>query len=209
VPEELLDLTGIRVLPPEEEDFVDRTPLRDWTSEEPPLEDIYTLPAQGLEELERDRFGFHVVRADPGSGLDLGEALGEATLLVNGDFFRPEHLIHQLDVLSKGGREPVRVVFRNIGGIKHDAVAELEKLFNRELGYPIKSIYFVDEGGDIDEAVRQKLLMKCDSMVDSATLLDAVAFGFGAKNPYNGVPVGAEAIDLINGPNPKDFFGPI
>ena len=167
------------------------------------------MPAQGLEELERDRFGFHVVQADPGAGLDLGEALGEATLLVNGDFFLPEHVIHQLDVLSKGGREPVRIVFRNIGGIKHDAVAELEKFFNRELGYPIKSIYFVDEGRDIDEAVRQKLLMKCDSMVDSATLLDAVAFGFGAKNPYNGQPAGAEAIDLINGPNPRDSFGPI
>jgi hypothetical protein len=89
-------------------------------------------------------------------------------------------------------------------------VAELEKLFDREYGYPIKSIFFVDEGTDVDEAVRQKLLMRCDNMVDAATLLDAVAFGWGAKNPYNGQPVGAEAIDLINGPNPKepeDFFG--
>jgi hypothetical protein len=148
------------------------------------------------------------VNADASSGPDLGEALGEATLLVNGDFFRPEHVVHQLDVLSKGGREPVRVVFRNIGNLKHDAVAELEKLMNRDLGYPIKSVYFVDEGSDVDEAVRQKVLMQCD-MVDAATLLDAAAFGWGAKNPYNGQPVGAEAIDLINGPNPRDSFGPL
>ena len=204
---ELLDLTGIRVLPPEGEDFEDRTPLRDWNSPEVPLEDIYTLPANGLEELERDRFGFHVVNADASSGPDLGEALGEATLLVNGESFRPEHVVHQLDVLSKGGREPVRVVFRNIGNLKHDAVAELEKLMNRDLGYPIKSVYFVDEGSDVDPAVRRKVLMQCD-MVDAATLLDAAAFGWGAKNPYNGQPVGAEAIDLINGPNPRDSFGP-
>ena len=207
--EELLDLTGIHIFPPEGEDFVDRTPLGDWTNPDPPLESIYTLPAQGLQELERDRFGFHVVQADASSGLDLGEALGQATLIVNGDFFYPEHIIHQLDVLSKGGKEPVRVVFRNLGGIQHDQVPELERFFTKDLGFPIKSIYFVDEGTEVDPAVRQKLLMKCNEMVDASTLLDAAAFGWGAENAYNG-PTGEEAIDLINGPNPKepdDFFG--
>src|ERR1700746_2714652 len=191
--EEELDLTGIHILPPEGEDFIDRGPLRDWKSPEDPRSSINTLPAEGLEELERDRFGFHVVNADPNTGLDLASTFGqEKTVLVNGDFFFPEHLIHQIDVLSEQGQTPVRVVIRNLGGIKHEMVSELEKLFKKELGYPIKSLWLVDDDSDVDEAVRHKLLMNCEEMVDAATLLDAVAFGWGSQNVYTGEPVGGE-----------------
>jgi hypothetical protein len=188
--EELSDLTGIHLPPLDPEDMVDHSRMRDWFSDQPPLEDIYTLPAQGLDNMERDRFGFHVVNADANSGFDLTEALGKSTLIVDGAAFHPDHVIHKLDVLSQGGREPVRVVFRNLGGMRHGAVHEIEKFFDRKKGFPIKAMYFIDEGDDIDEAVRGKLLMRCDDLVDSATLLDAAAFGWGARNPYSGAPVG-------------------
>jgi hypothetical protein len=191
--DEELDLSGIRILPPEGEDFIDRSPLRDYANETEPLSELYTLPAQGLEALERDRFGFHVVDADSHTGLDLTAGFGaEKTVLVNGNFFDPEHLIHHIDVLSEGGKTPVRVVIRNLGGIKHEHVPELEKLFNKELGYPVKSLWLIDEGEDIDPAVSHKLLLNCEEMVDAATLLDAVAFGWGSQNAYNGEPVGGK-----------------
>ena len=192
---------GLRITPPEDDFGDDRTPMRDWWSTEEPLADIYTLPAQGLDELEKDRFGFHVVNADASSGFDLNTALGQATLLVDGHNFNPDHLIHQLDVMSKGGTEPVRVVFRNIGAIKHDFVHELEHFFEKEKGYPIKSIYFMDEGKSVDEALRGKILMRCDEMVDAATLLDAASFGWGSKNPYDGKAVGSETVNAILGPD--------
>jgi hypothetical protein len=111
--------------------------MRDWNDPEPPLESMYTLPALGLEELERDRFGFHVVNADASAGLDLSEAFGAAnTLLVNGDFFRPEHIIHQLDVFSKGGQEPVRVVFRNLSGIQHNDVLRVREVLRSKIKLP-------------------------------------------------------------------------
>jgi hypothetical protein len=75
---------------------------------------------------------------------------------------------------------------------------ELEKFFDRKLNYPIKSIYFVDDGRDVDEAVLGKLLMRCDQLVDAPTLLDAAAFGWGAKNPYGGT-VGGEKLDYTDG----------
>jgi hypothetical protein len=205
MPEEPLDpLDLIKMalrIPAPEEDFTDDTPMKDWWSTDEPLTSLYTLPAQGLDELERDRYGFHVVNADANSGFDLGEALGQSTLLVNGNSINANHIIHQLDVMSKGGKEPVRVVFRNLGGIKHNDVAELEKLFERDLHHPIRSIYFVDEGKNVEEAVRGKLLMRCDNMVDAATLLDAAAFGWGAKHPYNGRAGGSETINALLGPD--------
>jgi hypothetical protein len=197
-PEEI-DLTHIQFPPWTEADYEDHSPLRDWNSSEEPLTSVYTLPAQGLEALERDRYGFHVVNADTSSGDDLGEAFGVAnTLIVDGHSFVPDHFVHQLDVLSKGGKEPVRVVFRELDRLKHGDVFELEKFFNRDLGYPIKSIYFVDDGSEVDTALRHKILMQCDEIVDSATLLDSVAFGWGAKNPYDGKAVGGETADYTD-----------
>jgi hypothetical protein len=34
-------------------------------------------------------------------------------------------------------------------------------------------------------------------MVDASTLLDAVAFGWGAKNPYDGKPVAPEDVENL------------
>src|SRR5258705_3698994 len=100
-----LDLTGIRILPPEGEDFIDRSPLRDWHSSESgsALLSSKILPALGLEDLERDRFGFHVVGGSASAGENLIDLFGEEeALLIDADRFKPDHFTHQVDVLFRG-----------------------------------------------------------------------------------------------------------
>jgi hypothetical protein len=120
------------------------------------------LPALGLDALEQDRFGFHVV-----GGYNVGENLAEAfgeeqTLLIDADRFNPDHFTHQVDVLSKRGNVPIRVIIQNLSEVRPEGVYELEKLFQRENGYPIKSVWFIDDGQDVERNLRHKVLMQCD-----------------------------------------------
>jgi hypothetical protein len=181
------DLTGLSIAPPEGEDSNESGPLSSAI-----------LPALGLDALERDRFGFHVVGGD-NVGENLVDLFGEEqTLLIDADRFNPDHFTHQIDVLSRGGQSPIRVILQNLSEVRPEAVYELEKLFNRENGYPIKSLWFIDDGKDVDRGLQHKVLMRCDRIVDADTLLDAVAFGWGAKNPYDGKAVGGEDFDYTD-----------
>jgi hypothetical protein len=191
---DLGDLTGLSIPPDESEE-------NEWW--EPSTEAIplsaQILPALGLDELEKDRYGFHVV-GGYNAGENLAEAFGEEeTLLIDAERFNPDFFTHQVDVLSKGGKVPVRVILQNLGEVRPEGVYELEKLFERKNGYPVKSIWLVDDGTEVERSLRHKVLMRCDRIVDADTLLDAVAFGWGSPNAYNGKP--AEE------PGPDDLYG--
>lgn len=200
--DELIDgLLPPELLAPEDEDFVDNSPTRAWGK--PAKARMYTLPAHGLRAVEGRGPFIHVVNAGGGDDLELTENLGEKeTVRVDGANFNPDYFVNHLNILSRGGKIPVRVVLHNLGMIKQNHVSELEKIMNRENNYPIKTIFFVDSGDEVNPAFRHKILMSCGAMVDSATLLDAIAYGWGTKNLYDGMGPAKEEI----APFPAEFI---
>jgi hypothetical protein len=159
---------------------------------------MHLRAAAGLESLEKEPFqAYYVVDAEDTHGEDLAKLLDhEHTVLTNLEHFVPHHFQNQVNILARRG--PVRVVFRNLHRAHPHQVHAIEKIFDREENYPIKSAWFVDDGKHVDSGFRHRVLMRCE-MIDSSTLLDALAFGFGAKNPYTGDPVGAEAMEMASG----------
>jgi hypothetical protein len=154
---------------------------------------IHSGPARGLDYLESKGRVFHVVNASSCSAEDLADSFDG--LLVNGGNWHPDHVVDQANVLANGGNE-IRVVFRNLHLIDDDLCYELERLVKNEEKHPIKSLWFVDDGGEIPDNIRHKVLMR-GKLVDSPTLLDSIAFGWGSKNPYTGSPVTPD-VDLEN-----------
>jgi hypothetical protein len=172
-----------------DEELVD---LSDMEVDPEAITSVHALPALGLDAMERMARIFHVVNARPGSGEELTNSLGvKNTLLVDGSNFTPEHLHSQIQVLKDtADGKPVRVVFRNLGALREAHCWPIQEIMKHR---GVNSLWFVDDGtGDIPLNIDHKVLMEAE-MVDSATLLDAVAFGWGAKNPYNGEPVTPEA----------------
>ena len=173
------------------------------------LSDIYAIPAQGVDDMEQGRYGIHVVNAALGDDFELAKGFGEKdTVRINGAHFNPEYFDNYVNILSGRGTKPVRVVVHNLGMIHHDFVHDFERIMEPKNGYPevIKNIYFMDTGDQVDPAFFDKVLTCCDDVVDSHTLLDAVAYGWGSKNAYSGQPLdqGEELPGATAGP--PDFI---
>ncbi len=150
---------------------------------------LHRLPARGLEHMESTGRLFHVVNAGISSGDQLAEAFGnETTLLVDGGNYDQDNLNSQIKILNQGGKS-CRVVFSNLGEMHWKYAAEIEDLIERYQPDTVKSFWFVhDKDEQIPTPIMRKVLLQC-RLADAATLLDAVAFGWGAKNPYDGKPV--------------------
>lgn len=141
---------------------------------------MHSSPAQGLKYLESTSYAFYVVEAHSGASDELAEHLD--ALHFDCATWNPTHLLDQIHVMSEGGTKPCRVVFDNLSEAGHEQCFELEKLVKRSMNHPIKSLWFVDDGQPVESNIQQKVLMKCE-LVDCATLLDAVAFGWGEEDP--------------------------
>jgi len=176
-----------------DEELVD---LSDMTVDPDEITFIHELPARGLSAMEESGRFFHVVDARPDAAQELTDSLGaKGTLLVNGGNWLPENLNDQIDVLNRTVG-PCRVVFRNLGSLLESHCWPIEEIMKHQ---GVQSFWFVDDGsGDIPLNIDHKVLMQAQ-MVDAATLLDAVAFGWGAKNPYTGKPVTPEDLENVLG----------
>jgi hypothetical protein len=169
--------------------------LSDMEVDPEAITSIHALPAKGLEAMERMARIFHVVNARPSTGEELTNSLGvRNTLLVDGRNWDAGRLRDQIQILKDTANgKPVRVVFKNLGTLLESHCWPIQEIMKHR---GVNSLWFVDDGtGDIPLNIDHKVLMEAE-MVDSATLLDAVAFGWGAKNPYNGEPVTPEALGM-------------
>jgi hypothetical protein len=150
-----------------------------------------TLATMGLCNLEKAGHAFYVTDAYPGSADELGECMGkDNSLVVNFANWDPGRLKHQIDILSEHGTKPVRVIFRNFGKATDGHCTHLQDIIGRKEGYPIKSVWFVKEDEhDVPQSINHKVLLNC-MQLDSTTLLDAIAYGWGGKGeePIPGLP---------------------
>jgi hypothetical protein len=148
------------------------------------ISSIHELPARGLAAMERAARIFHIVNALPRTGEELTNSFGpRRTLHVDSSNWEPEHIQHQIEVLNRTpGEGPTRVIFSNLGALRESHCWPIQELM-RNRG--INSLWFVDDGSDIPLNIDHKVLMEAE-MIDSATLLDAVAFGWGSKDAYSG-----------------------
>jgi hypothetical protein len=163
-----------------DEEVVD---LSDMSVDPDEITFAHAFPARGLGAMEEAGRFFHVINARPGAGQELTDSLGaRGTLLVSGGNWLPENLRDQIDVLNRTVG-PCRVVFQNLGALREAHCWPIEEIMKHR---GVQSFWFVDDGsGDIPLNVDHKVLMQAQ-MVDAATLLDAVAFGWGEKSEYTG-----------------------
>jgi hypothetical protein len=168
--------------------------LSDMTVDPDEITHAHALAARGLGAMEEGGRFFHVVNARPGTGQELTDSLGaRGTLLVNGANWLPDNLRDQIEVLNRTVG-PCRVVFRNLGTLLESHCWPIEEIMKHR---GVQSFWFVDDGaGDIPLNIDHKVLMQAQ-MVDAATLLDAVAFGWGAKSVYTGEPVTPESLEAV------------
>jgi len=173
----------------EDEELVD---LADMSVDPDVITSAHSLAARGIDGMEKVGRFFHVINARPGAGQELTDSLGvDRTLLVSGRNWVPESLRHQIEVLNRNFG-PVRIVFQDLGSLLESHCWPIEEIMKHQ---GVQSFWFVDDGsGDVPLNIDHKVLMQAH-MVNAATLLDAVAFGWGAKNPYDGKPVTPEDLE--------------
>jgi hypothetical protein len=160
-----------------------------------------SLASMGLCNLEKGYHAFIIPNAFPGAADELSSMFGMSnSILVNLQNWHPTRLKHQIDIVSKHGTKPCRLVFRNFDASTEDRCADLEEILERKegSGYPVTSVWFVVEGKqEIPMNVNHKVLLNCQEL-DCNTLLDAIAYGWG-KPSGDEIPPGRHPAALDSG----------
>jgi len=166
--------------------------INDFEEEEDSLVGVIpmecSLATMGLCQLEKGHHAFFLPHAFPGAADELSSMFGrDNSIMVNLENWDPTRLKHQIDIISKHGTSPCRLVFRNLNA-SEDRCSDLEDILEMKEGYPITSVWFVREGEqEIPVNVNQKVLLNCLGL-DTNTLLDAIAYNWGNKENKDDLP---------------------